>query len=249
MGNEVNFENELEEGVITEPVSLEVNPEGEKTIPIDRFNQVYGKMKEYEKNLSVYGEFGKADELKNKLEKLATWEKAVEEERRKASLTPSEQDAAKRQLQIQKELYQVMPSLKLLDKIEALESRLSEYEGDRDTSRAEATLEKHSVKFTEVLKANKIDPKYQPKLEEYIVSQMTDEQKLGFVRGDFKIAEEIFNNELKDGLFASLKSKSSLPIPPVRNSAGGTPPKGQEKKPMTMKEAEDAAWTMMKGEE
>lgn len=226
-----------------------VDPSTGKTVPIERFNEVYGKAKEFERAFGQYAGFGKPDELKAKLEKLAAWEKAVEEQRKQASLTPTEQDEAKRQLAIQKELYKAMPSLKLLDKIEALEKKLSEYEGRQSETTAAATLKEHSAKFAEILKANKFDLKYQEKLEDYILSQMDDEQKQQFIQGDFSIAENIFKQDLKEGLLSGMKPKPVLPVPPIRNTEGGHEPQGKGKKPLTMKEAEDEAWSRMKGEE
>jgi small-conductance mechanosensitive channel len=247
MENEGGTLNELE---VTENQGGTVtDPNTGKTIPIERFNEVYGKAKEYERNLGQYNSFGKPEELKTKLEKLAAWEKAVDEQRKTASLTPTEQDAAKRQLQIQKELFTAMPSLKLLDKIEAMEKKLGEYEGHTAEAKAEVVLKDHSTKFSKILSADKIDLKFQPKIEDYILSQMDDEQKRQFVQGDFSIAETIYANERKEGLISLTRMKSSPPAPAVRNSAGGTPPKGQEKKAMTMKEAENEAWNRMKGEE
>ena len=212
-----------------------------------RFEQVYGKMKEYERAVQQFKELGDPNGVKSQLEKLRQYEKAIEDYRKQASMTPDEKSVAERQLAIQKELYKVMPSLKNLDRLEQLEAKLAEYEGKATESQTTATLEKMSTKFSETLKAAKIDTKYQGKIEDYIVSQMTQEELQDFVKGNFAIAERIFTNELKDGVLANLRRNPSLPTPPVRNTPGGTPPKGQEKA-KTMKEAEEEAWARLTGD-
>lgn len=218
-----------------------------RTIPIERFNQVYGKSQEYEKSLNQYKTFGDPGSIQAKMDKLASWEKAVEDQRKQASMTPDDKAAQQRTLQLQKELYQVMPSLKNLEKLEAMQARIDAYEGKYAESQATSTLEKHSRAFTDVLKSAKIDSKFQSKIEEYIVSQMSDDEKRQFIAGDFKVADNIFKRELSEGLFSTFR-KPNLPTPAVRNTPGGTPPQGKGKSPMTMKEAEDAAWSRMNGD-
>jgi len=219
------------------------DPNTGKMIPVERFNQVYGKMKEYEKNAGSYKEFGDPQTLKGRLDKLAQWEKAVDEQRKQQSMTDGEKNEAQRKLRLQKELYDIMPNLKALERIEALEAKLSAQEGTVASTRAEAVLEKHSAKFADSLRSAKIDTKFQPKIEEYIVSQMSDDDRQRFISGDFAVADEIFQKELKEGLFSTMRGRA-LPTPPVRHNAGGTPPDGRgAKKPLTMKEAEDAAWS------
>jgi hypothetical protein len=223
------------------------DPNTGKFIPIERFNAVYGKVKEYEGQINQYKGFGNPNDLKAKLEKLTAWEKAVEDQRKQASMTPSEQEQAKRTAQLRRELEQVYPEIAEVKRMKELQDELNTLKGSNSESKATAQLEKHSISFTGVLKAAKLDTKFQPKIEEYIVSQMSDEEKQRFVAGDFKVAEEIFNRELKDGLFSAMRGKPSLPTPPMRNTPGGTPPMNS-KKPMTMKEAEDEAWSRMNGE-
>jgi len=212
-----------------------------------RFEQVYGKMKEYERAIQQFKELGDPNGVKSQLEKLKQYEKAIEDYRKQASLTPDEKEMRERELAIQRELYKVMPSLKNLDRLEQLEAKLAEYENRSTEAQTTATLEKMSAKFSETLKANKIDVKYQGKIEDYITSQMSKEELQEFVKGNYEIAERIFMNELKDGVLSSFKSRSNLPPPPVRNTPGGTPPKGQEKA-RTMKEAEDEAWARLSGD-
>lgn len=225
------------------------DPATGKFIPIERFNEVYGKNKEYERQLGQYSGYGKPDELKAKLDKLAAWEKAVEEQRKAASMTDTEKAAEQRKLQLRKELVSLFPELDSIKKIEELEKVIASLQGSSEESKASQVLEKHSLAFTGVLKAAKIDLKYQDKIEEYIVSQMDDEQKKAFIAGDFSIAQAIFDNELKDGLFSAMRAKPVLPVPPIRNTAGGTGPKGGKPKPMTMREAEEAGWARLQGGE
>lgn len=225
------------------------DPNTGKMIPIERFNQVYGKAKEYEGQINQYREFGNPNDLKAKLEKLAQWEKAVEDQRRQQAMTPNEQEQAKRTAQLRRELEQVYPEIADVKMLKEFRAEFDAIRNGSAEAQATAVLEKHSAKFTDILKTTKIDTKFQPKIEEYIVSQMSDEDKRQFVAGDFKIAEEIFNRELKEGLFSTLRPKSTLPAPPMRNTPGGTPPQGKDKRPMTMKEADDAAWSRMRGDE
>jgi small-conductance mechanosensitive channel len=212
-----------------------------------RFEQVYGKMKEYERQIQQFKDLGDAGGVKTQLEKLKTYEKAIEDYRKQAAMTPDEKTQAERQLAIQKELYKVMPNLKNLDRLEALEAKLAEYETKATETQTDAILEKMSAKFSETLKAAKIDPKYQGKIEDYIVSQMNKEELQDFVKGNYEIAERITTTELKDGVLANLRRAPGLPQPPVRNTPGGTPPKGQERS-KTMKEAEDEAWARLTGD-
>jgi len=212
-----------------------------------RFDQVYGKMKEYERTVQQFKELGDPNGVRASLDKLRQYEKAIEDYRKQAAMTPDEKSIAERQLAIQKELYKVMPSLKNLDRLEQLEAKLAEYEGRATETQTTATLEKMSAKFSDTLKAAKIDTKFQGKIEDYIVSQMSQEELQDFVKGNFAIAERIFQNELKDGVLANMRRNPNLPAPPVRNTPGGTPPKGQEKI-KTMKEAEAEAWARLTGD-
>lgn len=225
------------------------DPNTGKFIPVERFNQVYGKAKEYEGVVNQYKGFGDPGSVKSKLEKLSAWEKAVDEQRKQQAMTPTEQEQAKRTAQLRRELEQVYPEIADVKTLKELRAELDALRNGNTETQATATLEKHSAKFADILKTARLDTKFQPKIEEYIVSQMSGEEKQRFVAGDFKIAEEIFNQELKDGLFSTLRAKTNLPTPPTRNTPGGTPPAGKGKKPMTMKEAEDEAWSRMSGNE
>lgn len=230
-----------------EPVEGAGAPEA-KPNPLEpggaRFEQVYGKMKDYERQVSQFKEFGDPDGVKTRLSKLEQYEKAIEDYRKQAAMSPTEKSEAERQVQIQRELLKVMPNLKNLDRLEALEAKLAEYEGRATEAQTTANLEKMSLQFSKTLAANKIDVKHQGKIEDYIVSQMNPQELQEFVAGNYSIAERIFANELKDGVLASLQRRPGLPTPPMRNTPGGTPPKGQQAA-KTMKEAEEEAWARL----
>jgi len=225
--------------------------EGTKPSPLEpggqRFEQVYGKMKEYEKQMAAYKEYGDPTSLKSRLDQLKQYEDAIKRYREEQSRTPDEKAEAERALQIQKELYKVMPNLKALEKIEALEKKLEQYESSATEKEQDAILKNMSTKFTDTLKAAKIDPKFQDKIENYIVSQMTDEERQEFVNGNYEVAERIFINELKEGLFSTMRK--APPTPALRHTPGGTPPKQPAKKAMTLEEAADIGFGMISNRE
>ena len=240
-----------DEAPVTQEAAPETTPQ-EKTIPMERFNQVYGKMKDLEEKYKAYSEFGDPYSVKSRLEKQKEWESAIEKHRTEAAQTPDEKEEAQRLLLIQKELFKVMPNLKNLEKLEQLQQELESVKSANFEAQAAVTLEKHSHKFGDVLKEAKIDSKFQSKIEDYIVNQMNQDERVAFVRGDFDIAKRIFDNELKDGLFSMMRAQVApvapvLGAPPVRNTPGGTPPSGKVHKATTMKEAEDMAWARLSG--
>jgi tetratricopeptide (TPR) repeat protein len=239
---------EPQEPVVAEPQVTEPQPQPAPLEPGGkRFDQVYRQMKDYETKYNQYKEYGDPAELKTRLDQLKQYEEAIKKYREQQAMTPDEQQENQRKAQIKKELLSVMPNLTALEKIEALEKQLQEYQGRFSESQAEATLKEMSSKFTNTLKAAKIDPKFQDKIEDYIVSQMTEEERQEFVRGNYEIAERIFTNELKDGIFSQMRK--APPIPALRNTPGGTPPSGQPKKAMTLEEAANIGFGMISNRE
>jgi small-conductance mechanosensitive channel len=219
----------------------------ENTIPYQRFEQVYGKMKEYETQIQRFKEFGDPSTVKEQLAKLKQWEKAVDEQRRQAAQTPDEKSEAQRAAQIKKELVKVYPELADISTVKELKAAIDELRNASADSKTEAVLKDMSSKFSETMKAAKIDTKYQSKIEEYIVSQMTKEEQGEFVKGNYEVAKRIFDNELKDGLFASMRAKPNLQAPAMRNTPGGTPPQGKVAKAKTLQEASDEGWNRING--
>ena len=215
---------------------------GEKYIPYQRFDQVYKQMQDFKSRAEAYKEFGDPKELAAMRAEHAAWKKAIEDHRAEAAKTPDEKTEAQRQANIRKEILKVYPELEGLNSLKELKAKIEQLEGMSTTRANEATLKDHSQKFSDTLKQSKIDLKHQSKIEEYIVSQMSNEEKAAFVRGDFEIAKRIFENELNEGLFAALKARPTFPTPARHNTPGGTPPKAPAKGPKTLKEAEDEAW-------
>lgn len=221
----------------------------EQSIPYQRFEQVYGKMKEYETKFNQFKEFGDPGSVRDRLNKMKEWEKAVEEHRQKANQSPDEQAESQRAANIRKELLKVYPELAEVQSMKELKAAIEELKNGYTTSKAEGTLKEASSRFTDALKSAKIDTKYQTKIEEYIVSQMSDEERREFVGGNYGIAEQIFNNELKDGLFSGMRARPNLPAPPLRNNPGGTPPSSKGSKPKTLQEAADLGFAMISNRE
>lgn len=214
-----------------------------------RFEQVYGKMKDFEQQAAQYKDLGDVNELRQMRTEHTAWKKALDEYKAQQNLSEGDRTEAQRVASIRKELIKVYPDLEKVGTVTELMQQVQELRNSISEQSATASLARASETFAGVLKASKIDLKHQSKIEEYIASQMNDEQKKEFVKGDFSIAETIFNNELKDGLFASLKQKAILPTPNVRNTAGGTPPAGKAGAPKTLKEAEDASWARLSNRE
>jgi hypothetical protein len=235
-----------------EPGVPQSEPQGEpqeQSIPYQRFEQVYGKMKDLESKYTQFKEFGDPGSVKERLNKLAQWEKTVEEHRQQQAKTPDEQAEAQRAAQIKKELLKVYPELADVNSLKELKAAMDELKNGYATTKAEATLKEASMRFSDTLKAAKIDSKYQDKIEEYIVSQMSDEERQEFVKGNYEIAERIFNNELKDGLFSGMRAKPNLPTPMTRNTPGGTPPNGRDNKPKTLQEAAELGFALISNRE
>lgn len=214
-----------------------------------RFEQVYGKMKDFEQKYNSLKELGDPNDIRLRLDRLSQYEKALEEHRKKAAQTPSEQATAQRNEAIRKELFDVYPELKDVSSLRELREMVQGIQSQIAEKQMETTLEKASQRFTDVLKTNKIDTKYQNKIEEYLISQMSREQMKQFASGDFSVAEEIFNNELKDGLFSAMRVKTPPPTPALRNTPGGTPPSSNQNKIKTLEEAAAEGFARMHNRE
>ena len=221
----------------------------EQSIPYQRFEQVYGKMKEYESQIKQFKEFGDPNSVRDRLSKLDQWQKSVEEYRTKANQTPDEQAEGQRAAAIRKELLKVYPELADVQSLKEMKAAMEELRAGVSSSKAEASLKEASNRFTDTLKSAKIDTKHQSKIEEYIVSQMSNEERQEFVNGNFGIAERIFNDELKDGLFAGMRARPTLPTPGIRNTPGGTPPTSKGNKPKTLQEAAELGYALMSNRE
>lgn len=226
------------------PVTPESKVDESKYIPVERFNEVYGKYKEYERSMKEWGEL-KPSEVKAQMQKLKEWEKQVEDYKKQANATPDEKQTAERAARVRKELLGIFPELGKLSKIDELENK---YEG-LSASEAEATakgvLAEHSAAFAPMLKAANIDSKYQGDIEEFLVNKMSEDEKIAFLQGDFDVVKPIFEAALKEGLLSALVRKTT-PLPPaLRNPVGGTNAPGKKPKPLSMKEAEEQGWSRM----
>ncbi len=222
--------------------SMEQKVDETKYIPIERFNEVYGKFKDYERTLADYKKYGAPAEIGARHEKLNQWEKAVEQAKKDASASPDEKNAAERSARVRKELMAIFPELANLAKIPDLESKYEGMSAGQAEATAKEVLAEHSATFAPILKAAGIDSKYQSDIEEFLVAKMSDDDKIAFLQGDFSVVKTLFEASMKEGLLASLVRKAA-PIPPaLRNPAGGTIVKGAKPKPMTMREAEELGW-------
>lgn len=216
-----------------------------KYIPIERFNEVYGKAKEYERQMAEYKKYGAPAEIGARHEKLTQWEKAVEEAKKQANATPDEKTAAERAARVRKELVTLFPELANLGKIADLESKYEGLSAGEAEATARTVLAEHSASFTPLLKAAGIDPKYQGDIEELLVAKMSEDEKVAFLQGDFNVAKTLFESSVKEGLLAGL-SRKTPPIPPaLRNPAGGQIVPGKKPKPLSLKEALDAGWNRL----
>jgi hypothetical protein len=218
-----------------------------KYIPIERFNEVYKSFKDNERAMSDYKKYGSPDEIRQRHEKLTQWEKAVEEAKKHANETPDEKSAAERAARVRKELLNIFPELGNLGKIADLESKYEGLSAGEAQAAAKQVLAEHSASFTPVLKAAGIDAKHQTDIETYVVANMSEDQKVAFLQGDFSVAKAIFDANIKAGGIISTLVKRAAPIPPaLRNPVGGTTVKGGKPKPMTMREAEEMGWQRLK---
>jgi len=209
--------------------------------PIERWNDVYGKYKTTHEKYQQYSGLGDPAEIKSRLQKLQEWEKAVEEQRKQASLGEDEKAAQQNQRKIREELLRVYPELKDIQSLKELREEIASLKGEVSGSKVEVVAQKASSELSEMLKSSKIDGKYQSKIEDFIFSQMTEEEQKTFAQGDFSRMKEIFDQELNDGLLSAYKRGPRPPEPPVRLKPGGTPPR-KEVKPKTLDEATNDAW-------
>jgi hypothetical protein len=240
------------EGEVVEPVADVVEDGGEPKVapnPLEpggvRFEQVYGKMKDFEAQASQYKELGDIAELRRIRDEHRQWKQALDEYKAQAARTPDEKAEADRALAIRKELLKVYPELESVNTVKELMKQVEEIRSNLSEQSLRATLSKASETFSEVLKANKIDLKYQGKIEDYIAAQMSDEDKRAMLSGDFSVAEKIFTNEMKEGIFAGLRVQQSPPRPATRNTTGGTPPAAKGAKASTLKDAETEAFARL----
>jgi hypothetical protein len=241
------------EGEVVEPVADDVvEGGGEPKVtpsPLEpggvRFEQIYGKMKDYEAQVNQYKELGDAAEIRRIRAEHAQWKQALDEYKTQQARTPDQQAEAARAKAIREELIKVYPELADAATVKELREQLNEVRSSLTEQSLRATLSKASETFSEVLKANKIDLKYQGKIEDYIAAQMSDEDKRAMLSGDFSVAEKIFTNEMKEGIFAGLRVQQSPPRPATRNTTGGTPPAAKGAKASTLKDAETEAFARL----
>lgn len=213
--------------------------------PIERWNDIYGKYKTYHETAKQYSELGDVTEVKSKLQKLQEWEKAVEEQRKNAAMGDDERQAKQREAQIRKELLRVYPELAEIQSLKELRDEIAAMKGEVSGTKMEALAAKASAELSGMLSSAKIDAKYQSKIEDFLFSQMTQEEQKDFAKGDFSRMKEIFEDELNNGLLSAYKRGPKPPDPAVRHKPGGTPPKVEAKKPKTLDEATNDAWSKM----
>lgn len=227
------------------PVVPEPKVDETKYIPVERFNEIYGKYKEFERTMGDYKKYGTPEEVKARHEKLVQWEKQVEDYKKQANATPDEKQAAERNARVRKELELIFPELKNLAKIPELESKYEGLSAGEAEATAKEVLAEHSAAFAPMLKAANIDPKYQSDIEEFLASKMSEDEKIAFLQGDFDVVKPVFEAALKEGLLSALVRKTTPLTPALRNPVGGTNAPGKKPKPLSMKEAEEQGWSRM----
>ena len=232
--------NAVDNGVEVEEAPQDSAPQGDDQgaqhqegdfIPKARFYKVYGQFAEYKK-------FGKMDEVRSKLEKLAQWEKAVEQHR-------SQGTQGDETRQIREQLYKIAPELKALEKFGSIEQQLSAMQEATVTAR----MDKASGYLGDKLKTMgfQVTQQEQDELEILLWHKMSPDEQEEFKNGDFSIIDSILSKTKSAGVFGRLGAKTPPKAPTRMGPTGGPkPPSSQQPKGKTWDEASDIGWEKMK---
>lgn len=218
---------------VLEPESLDDNLDPaeaeQRTIPMERFNQVYGQVKSYK-------ELGNVDEIKAKLDRLNTYEAKLEEYRKNQTQPQGSQPDPK--ADILKQAREV--GIATQQEIDERFNYLIKNNMNTASKHLGSVLSKEGVN---------IAPELQSEVEDYLWSRMDKATQTAIMYGDMNVLESAIQNSLKSGLLSKLKNSTPPPAPvppPKRHNTGGTPPKPS--KPATSwKEADDLAYSILKG--
>lgn len=220
MDEQVNEQQELAppppEPEITEPEGI--------NIPKPRFDQVNNELR-------TWKEFGKPDEVREKLERLAAYDNRLKAYRENSAKTPDQQESERSRSEIRRQMEEVYPELKDLQRLQTIvQTNIS-----RASGHLAQTLKSQNLEFTE---------EEQGEIEDYLWSRMTPQEQEALKFGDFSVIDRKIT---ESKLLTRLKPIPPAPPPPApkRHQTGGTPPKG-ETKPANWKDADEVAWGIMK---
>ena len=203
--------------------------------PVQTWDAFYGKYKNAVEQNKAYAELGDANQLKQDMAQYREWKKTVDAMRTQSSMKPEEK-------QILDELYRLVPGLKNLEKLPQLEGSLNDYQMRASQSEAQANGKEASIKFSEILRADKIDLKNQNDIERAVFHFMDKEGQEKLAAGDPSEAFKTYKELNAKGFFTGMSVKNVPQIPVKRHTPGGTPPKGQQPKPKSFDEATNEAF-------
>lgn len=222
------MDGEVIEGQEQQVETQEQAQEEGQYIPKQQYDKIYGRYQTYHK------EFGKPDEIREKLTRLQQYEDAIQKYRSGKSGGEDLTEIKNRLLQVMPELGGIGELAQLREEIANLRQGSIETRMDKASSYLGEKLGKEGIKLT---------PEEQEDLEDMIIAKMDDEQMQEFISGDMSILDEIVSNLPKTGLYGRLVSaKPTPPKPPTRIGSSGSPAQAQETKPAGMKEALDRGW-------
>lgn len=211
------------------PVKPQPPDDSGNWIPKGRFDQVNNANR-------AYKEFGKPEEVKARLDKLTEWEKQVDAYNEDQKLTQQQRDDKASREEIAKQLRELLPELAGLNEIGDLKKAVEKI----TTSGVEKNLSSASVHLAELLKKENIevDAGTHDRLEDYIWVRMTDEGREAMQQGDYSEIDEVFKQELEEGLLAKYKPQPGPTPLPRRHKTGGTPPQKPKEPIKTFEDAE-----------
>lgn len=203
-------------------------------IPKQQYDKVWGRYQTYHK------EFGKPEEVREKMARLKQYDEAIERYRKGQS---GGNDLG----EIRNRLLEVYPELRNLEKLQQYEQEIAELR----SGTLETRMEKASGYLSEKLKAQglSLTPEEQEDFEDILVARMDEDELDAFQRGDFTVLDQVLASLPKTGIFGRLAAKNAPPKPPSRLGSQGAPAHAAEKKPADMKEALDRAWDRLSAKE
>lgn len=213
--------------------------EGEKparTVPYERFSQVYGDNKEWKS-------LGDRAEVKARLDRLQQIDDKIKDYQEKQAAFAEAQNPKGK---IRQQLYEVDPELK---DIASFKKEIREAISEMREMRHQEIMKGASSYLTSYLKdaGINVDRKMQDRMEDYLMTQMSEEDGKALDKGNYLVLNAIMEKELGEGGFLRhLKSvqKAAYPgalSPPVRHKGGVSAP-DKPKKSMTKEELIDASW-------
>lgn len=243
--NEEIAEEVIQENVPDKEQSGKFVPDEKDYMPRKKYDEVYGQMESVKTKLGKYSVFGDADEVQSKLDRLNSYEDRIKEFREQQSLTQEQRDVQQNNEQIRKQMEEIYPELKNLGRI----SEIDELRGYRE----DQILGQASDYLGSVLKSNElsVDADTQGDIEDFLLSKMTANEREAMSQGDFGVIDSVYERVKGSRLMSSLtgetpQNESRPPQKaPMRHKSGGAGAQKENKKPMSMREAEDLGWARM----